>query len=136
MKNIMMEMKKRREIKKSWIIIFMHANKTSLKIILLIIAAIVISGYAYYQAQALISGPKITIISPLNGAGFNDSLIEIKGNTENITHISLNDRTIFVDETGSFNEKLLIYKGLNIIEAKVVDKFGRAASETLKLVLK
>jgi len=112
----------------------MYANKTLLKTISLIIAILVIGGYTYYQARALISGPEITITSPLNGTSFDDPLIEITGNTKNITHISLNNRTIFIDKMGTFNEKLLIHEGLNIIEVKAVDKFGRTKSKILELV--
>ncbi len=111
-------------------------KRRSLKVLLIIFVVLIIVGYTYYQSRALISGPKITIEYPKDGDSFDNSLVEIKGNTKNITRISLNDKIISVDETGSFNGKLLIYKGLNIIELRAEDKFGREVNKKLRLVLR
>ena len=111
-------------------------TKKTLKLMLFVIVVIVIAGYTYYQFHTIISGPKIEIISPTNGESFYNSLVDIKGITKNITHLSLNGRTIFVDKKGLFNEKLLIYNGLNIIEVKATDKFGRITNKILNIVLK
>jgi hypothetical protein len=111
-------------------------KRKSIKIILIAFIILVIAGYTYYQSRALISGPEVTVESPPDGESFNDSLVKIKGNAKNIIRLSLNDKTIFIDEKGAFNEKLLIYKGLNIIEIKAEDKFGRTKNKILRLVLK
>ncbi len=111
-------------------------TKKTLKLMLFVIVVIIIVGYTYYQSRGIISGPKIEIISPADGESFYNSLVDIKGIAKNINHLSLNGRTIFVDKAGVFNEKLLIYNGLNIIEIKAIDKFGRITNKTLNIVLK
>ena len=81
-------------------------------------------------------GPIITIHTPENGSTLTESLVTIKGVAENISHISLNDRSIFIDEEGRFQEKLLLSYGYNIMTIKAEDKFGRKTEEILELVYK
>ena len=98
--------------------------------------AMMILGYALFQARNLIRGPMISIENPQNGSTLVESLISIEGHAENISYISLNDRQIFIDEAGAFKEKLLLSYGYNIMTIKAKDKFGRETQETLELVYK
>lgn len=93
-----------------------------------------ILGYTYFQMQSLVTGPIITVLEPQNGAVVTSSHIEIKGTTKNISSINLNDRLIFIDESGAFKEKLLLSPGYNIITLRAEDKFGRNTKDTLELV--
>jgi len=103
--------------------------------IFITLVAIFIVGYSIYQARNLIGGPEINITSPQNGATLTDPFVEIKGTTENIVSISLNDRPIFVDKQGAFSEKILLVSGYNILKVTVKDKFGRSVEKRLELVL-
>ncbi len=90
--------------------------KFLLRLSIFILFVIVICGYAYFQARKLINGPEISIDSPTNGQVFNQSFIEIRGVAQNITSISLDDRPISVDQSGNFDEKLLLPPGYTIID--------------------
>ena len=94
------------------------------------------SWYIYFQAEDLIRGPILTVTVPKNGTTVNNSLIEVAGKARNISHISMNDRQIFIDEEGVFKEKLLLSYGYNIITVTVEDKFGREVKERLHLIYK
>lgn len=100
----------------------------------LLVLAIV--GYIFFQTRNVIRGPIITIQTPQNGATLEESLVIIKGVAKNISYISLNDRNIFIDEQGRFQEKLLLSYGYNIMAIKAEDKFGRKTEEILELVYK
>ncbi|MFC1731271.1 hypothetical protein ACFL6I_13135 [candidate division KSB1 bacterium] len=110
---------------------FRHANIKNAVFALLIIA---ILGYTYFQMQNLVTGPVINISEPQNGATLTSSQIEVTGTTKNISSINLNDRQIFIDESGVFGEKLLLSPGYNIITLRAEDKFGRKTKKVLELV--
>lgn len=108
--------------------------RTYIKIFLITLFAITLTGYVLFQTRNLIIGPVITIDSPKSGASITDPLIEVVGTARNIAHISFNDRVIFVDEEGHFFERLLLSYGYNIITIAGQDKFGRKTEETIEIV--
>jgi hypothetical protein len=105
-----------------------------LKVIFVCCFSLGIIFYGYYQSQDLIGGPKIDIVNPENGSVSESSFIEISGRALNIVRISLNDRSIFVDEEGNFTEKMLLLEGYNIMEVKAEDRFGRETKKILQIV--
>ncbi|OGI88396.1 hypothetical protein A2995_00860 [Candidatus Nomurabacteria bacterium RIFCSPLOWO2_01_FULL_33_24] len=111
-------------------------NKTKfiLNIILLIIFFTLVIGYSYYKAQNLIKGPIILIETIQDGDLVKESFIEIRGKVKNVAHLSLNDRKIFINESGVFNESLILNPGYNIITIKAVDKFDKETIKELKIV--
>ncbi|MBU4480470.1 hypothetical protein KKG48_03465 [Patescibacteria group bacterium] len=114
----------------------MPNTRKILKRIGIIIVAVIIIGYAYFQTINLLSGPIIQIDSPISGATINQSLVKIQGNIKNATYITMNGRKIFVDENGELEEKFLLSEGYNVIEIEVVDKFEKTKKEVLELIYK
>lgn len=114
----------------------MKNPKTYLKFTLIGIFAIIILGYALFQARNIISGPVVKIQTPKNGISLEHSLMNIEGVAKNISYISMNDRQIFTDDKGEFSEKLLLSYGYNIITIKARDRFGQETEETLELIYK
>ncbi|MCR4330887.1 MAG: hypothetical protein NUV49_03345 [Patescibacteria group bacterium] len=110
-------------------------TKLIIKTSVLAIIIVGVIGYSYYQARDFLMGPSVTILSPQNGAGLKDALVDITGRAKNISHIALNDRPISIDEVGAFSEKLLLSPGYNIMEITARDRFGRGTTEILELVL-
>lgn len=95
---------------------------------------LLILGYSFYQSINLVRGPVITISEPENGSNVPEQLVKIAGSAKNINKISLDDRPIYIDETGSFSEKLLLSDGYNIVKISAWDKFGKKTEKTLELV--
>lgn len=102
-----------------------HDVKHIFRIGIVILLFLIILAYAYLQARKILEGPEIHISSPKNGSTVYTSLLSINGQTKNINFISLDDRPIFIDEQGNFNEKLLLYPGYNIMKFEAKDKFGK-----------
>jgi formylmethanofuran dehydrogenase subunit C len=100
------------------------------------IAVIIVMGYAYLKVENLWRGPQVFISSPQNGTTVNNSDVIVSGYTKNTTGLSLNDNNIFVDESGNFEETLLVSYGYNIWELRAEDKFGREVTKTLEIVYK
>ena len=109
-------------------------GKLILKTLFIAFFVLIIVGYGIFQSQKIISGPKITIESPTTGQVLTKSDIDISGVATNISAIFLNDRPIFIDESGKFSEKLMLYPGYNIIKLRAEDKFGSQVEKDLELV--
>jgi len=90
--------------------------------------------YSLFQARFLILGPNIRITSPLDGARVESPVVELLGVASNISYISVNDRPIFVNEKGDFDEKLIVPVGLSIITMKAKDRFGRETEKVTRVV--
>lgn len=109
-------------------------GKMIIKTLFIAFFVLIIVGYGIFQSQKIISGPKISVTSPTTGQTLAKSDIDITGVAANISAISLNDRPIFIDESGSFSEKLMLYPGYNIIKLRAEDKFGSKVEKDLELV--
>lgn len=105
----------------------------AIKISIGVFIFLLILGYGFFQARNIISGPKITVLTPKNGDSLASSLVAITGIASNITRISLDDRQIFVDKKGNFSEKLLVPPGYTIIKLAAQDKFGRTTQKLVEL---
>ncbi len=109
-------------------------GKFIFKVLGITISSLFFLLYIFYQGKSIIEGPLISIQSPINGATITSSLIEVRGISDNIARISLNDRPIFIDEEGFFKEKILLSPGYNIIKLSAADKFGRVKEQILELI--
>ena len=111
-------------------------GKMILKTLIISFFVLALVGYGLFQAKKIITGPEISVASPLNGGTVSDEAVDISGVAKNIASISLDDRPINIDETGNFKEKLMLYPGYNIITLKAHDKFGSAIEKKVELVYK
>ena len=110
--------------------------KLSLKILTGSLFLFLILGYSLYQSRNLLMGPVITIDEPKNGLATEEQMIKIAGAAKNIKSISLDDRPIFIDEAGSFSEKLLLSNGYNVIKISAWDKFNKKTDKLIEVVYK
>jgi hypothetical protein len=97
---------------------------------LLIIFFLLLASYALFQARFLILGPRLTILSPTDGAAVT-TVIEVEGTATNVAWLTLDDRQIFTDEKGHFKEKLIVGKGTSIISVRARDRFGREREKSV-----
>jgi hypothetical protein len=108
--------------------------KKILSITSIAFVVLVVTGYSLSKAKNLISGPIVSITSPLQGDTLSSSTVVITGTTQNVSAIYLNDSPIFIDELGVFKEKLILPTGYTIIKLSAKDKFGRETQEFLDLI--
>ncbi len=97
---------------------------------------VIVIGFAASRFTTVIAGPSITITSPTDGAVLTDPTVTISGQAKRINKISLNDRAIFTDDMGNFNETLLLGEGYTILVVKAEDQFGRTVEKQLRLFYK
>lgn len=94
------------------------------KLILVIIGLLLMLAYVVFQARFLISGPQITITDQAKQLQ-NGRLVYLSGEAFNISHLWLNDRQIYTDAQGSFNEALVLENGYTVATLRAEDRYGR-----------
>jgi len=81
-------------------------------------------AYVTYQARFFIAGPQIALDAepPTVQTTQMDTL---SGHAENITEISINGRLIHTDESGNFQEPVVLERGYTIVSIQAKDRYGR-----------
>lgn len=79
--------------------------------------------YGLFQARFLISGPILTL-STEPPYETTDSVITLKGQAQNIIELTLNGRTIYTTDDGSFSEALILASGYTVVTFEGTDRYG------------
>lgn len=85
-----------------------------------------LSGYLWYQFNFLV-GPPNLVIKPSEDATTKDESILINGKTDNGIDLTINGENTYVDSNGSFEKNVKLAAGLNIIEIRAVNNFGKVS---------
>ncbi len=85
-----------------------------LKALAYTLGIVIVLGYALFATHDFIIGPTITLSEPQNGATFTRPDIRIKGVVKRIKDITLNGRSITIDDKGNFSETILLAPGYNL----------------------
>jgi hypothetical protein len=96
---------------------------------------ILLVAYILFQARFLILGPRIFVTTPVDNQSLSDPVIVVSGRVENVVSLTLDDRAIYPDQSGVWQDKLLAGPGLNIIKLDAKDRFGRETETLLHVVL-
>lgn len=105
------------------------------RIVLVILIVTGIGWYALFQARNLIAGPELTISGPAEQV-HTERMITLRGTAENIASLTLNGRTIFTDEQGTFEETLVLENGYTIMTLTATDRYGRETSASRPFIYK
>lgn len=105
-----------------------HAPTLTLRTLLFLILGIgtvaLLGTYLVFQARFLILGPQI-VLEPTHLGRVNQPVVTLRGEARNITRLWLNDRPIFTDRTGRFEEALVLPNGYTIATLTAEDRYGR-----------
>ena len=110
--------------------------RVSHKKLLISILGVLVLVYGIWQARDFLSGPRVYLESPKEGEILDQSLLYVKGRAIDVSKFMLDGRTIFTDENGNFEEKILLADGVNYIEIYAEDKFGHAKKIGRTVLLK
>ena len=116
----------------------MDLSRTStlrlIRLSVIIFVAVIIILYALSRSLNYIHGPQIEIFQPINGSAIASSTVTIIGRADRVNSLSLNGKTVFIDESGNFQETILVLPGVNMITLSAKDQFGRSVNNQLELV--
>ena len=106
-------------------------NGFNVKLFAAWMSILMLVSYGLFNARSLILGPSVEIFTPARDTETESNILVVKGRAKNITFISLNEKPIFVDTEGLFEDKLLLSPGSNIIEVKAKDRFQNEVVKTV-----
>lgn len=110
-----------------------YSFRTLVKYWLIALLAIVMISFVVFQARFLIMGPQITLSDSHYGPQ-NERQIQLKGVAHNIARLWLNDRPIYTDAMGNFDEALVLENGYTIATLRAEDRYGRSTTLSRELV--
>lgn len=97
--------------------------------------AIIILGYGIFEGRRLLSGPRITIETPVSGSATSSSLVTIAGTAKNISFLTINGAPAYIDQTGRFFTTLSPAPGYAIFTVSASDRFGRRATSQVHITV-
>lgn len=101
-----------------------------------VLLCIIILGYAYFRTKDLIFGVQLKVSGITEYESRTNPLVTLSGNAQRAVELTIDGRKIFITEDGTFNEKLLLLPGLNIITVQATDKFGKSKENIYHVNLK
>ena len=108
--------------------------KKIIKIVSISALFLFIIVFAFFRSKDLIFGVKIRNLNLVNGEKFTGSILPITGNARNAVEITIDGREISVDQSGNFNETIVLLSGYNVVDIYAKDKFGHNDEKVYKLM--
>lgn len=85
---------------------------------------VLLSAYLWYQFNFLI-GPPNLVVEPHEDIIVRQELFLLKGKTDSGVNLTVNGENVYVSQDGSFSKNIQLAAGINIIEIKSVNNFGK-----------
>ncbi|KND46817.1 MAG: hypothetical protein AB199_00050 [Parcubacteria bacterium C7867-004] len=93
------------------------------------LALVILVGYGAIEAWPLVSGPHISIDSPLDHSVATEGTITITGRALRTETLWLNGGPLLIDQKGAFSTSLLLPSGGAILSLTATDRFGHEITE-------
>ena len=85
---------------------------------------VLISTYLWYQFNFLIGPPNLVVEPKVDMIVQEESLL-LHGKTDNGVDLTVNGESVYVSQDGSFSKNIQLALGINVIEIKSVNNFGK-----------
>lgn len=103
-------------------------------ILLAVVAFLGILAYGLFVATPYLRGPKLTIESPQSGASVTTPTVIVRGTTERVSFLTVNDLPVPLLEDGSFAVERAYPAGYTVVVVRVRDRFGRELTDTVEFL--
>lgn len=106
---------------------------TPQKIAVSLIAILIIIGlfYLYKEIGSFTDAPRLIILYPQPDTSVDGNNLRVEGVTDKDVRVFVNDQPILVGDDGKFAENITLQSGINVLNMKAINKFGK---ETLSLL--
>lgn len=96
------------------------------KLITTFSAILLVSLFAYlwYQFDFLVGPPNLAI-NLKEDLITNEEMFTLRGKTDSRVDLTVNGESIYVSSIGDFSKDILLAGGINVIEVKVINSFGK-----------
>ena len=92
--------------------------------------------YAVVQSSALFRSPFLAIEEPQQDIVVAIDEIAIHGRTDPQAELSLNGEQLVVDDSGVFNETVLLNEGVNTLTITASNRFHKTARKTIRVTFR
>jgi len=106
----------------------------NIKRILFVLFALIVLGYALFEARNMLYGPRIQLLQSEGPIVVHEQTVAVAGTAQNVVSITLGGNPVFIDEEGTFVETRTLSPGLNRLIFEAKDKFGRTTTEILEIL--
>lgn len=80
-----------------------------------VLLVLLVSVYTFFRAGSFIFGPEIVVFSPVEHQ-ISSPMLTITGTVAHATYFSINDRRVWPDKDGFFEETLVLSTGYTIVK--------------------
>jgi len=94
-------------------------------IVFAVLAFLGVAGYFYYELHFIVSPPELQVFSPQNDFRSENRSLEISGATDIESRLTINGQEVYIDKNGEFKESLNLVSGINAIQIKSINRFGK-----------
>lgn len=91
---------------------------------------IILIGYGGIKAWPLLSGPSLSIVSPIHNSSYPGGIVNIRGVAVRAAALTLNGAPLLHDQNGDFSSTLTFPLGGSILTFVATDRFGRTVTAT------
>jgi len=85
---------------------------------------VLLFAYLWYQFNFLV-GPPSLVIEPGDDIIVSEESLFLQGQTESGVNLTVNGESVYVSSDGSFSKNIQLAAGINVIEIKSVNNFGK-----------
>ncbi len=101
-----------------------------------ILAALSLGGYLWFQISGFASPPNLNISEPASAeVKVSSDKIKIAGSTDVDSNVSLNNQAIPVDTSGNFEQSVSLSKGINVFEVVSTNNAGKKTTKILQVMV-
>ncbi len=97
--------------------------------------AVGVIGFVGLKLYPLVHGPEVDLMTLSNGANLKDPMIRVSGKALYTKDLVVNGNQLPLSPDGSFDEKLLLNPGYNLITIAAKDRFGALKHESYAVIL-
>ena len=92
------------------------------------------SMYGTFQARTLLTGPTLSVTSPVAGAHVPESVFEVHGNIKNASRVFVNGKEVIMETNGNFSERLATPVGYGSVVVEAKNRFGQRIEKHVEFV--
>ena len=89
-----------------------------------------------FRITNFVGSPKLNIFEPEENSQWETLTVRVQGETEKESTLTINGREVTINERGEFNQELSAQPGLNVLEFRVEDRFGKVTQKIRHIVVK
>lgn len=97
---------------------------------LLVIVLIVVAGYGVMEALPILSGPQLSLYTPLESATTPNGFVKVSGHIQRVAKLTLNGAPLLSNTDGSFSRVMVLPQGMSFLTITAADMFGHTVTDT------